>query len=225
MRILVVEDDRKVAGFLRKGLEVEGYAVDIAPDGVQALVQAHHYDYDCIILDRLLPHRNGIEVLKTLRHEGRTTPVLMLTSLDGSRETVEGLDAGADDYLSKPFDFEELLARIRALLRRRGSGGETSVAHGILRIDRVQHKAWAGTRPIDLTPREFTLLEHFMIAPGRVWRRMELLDKVWDMNFDPESNVVDVHVANLRRKLADATGSQCIATVRGVGYVLPSETA
>jgi two-component system OmpR family response regulator len=221
MRLLVVEDERKVAGFLRKGLEAEGYAVDVAGDGDSALSMARLADYDAIVLDRRLPRRNGLEVLRELRLEGRRTPVLLLTSLDSTEDKVEGLDAGADDYLAKPFRFDELLARLRALIRR---GSDTApqpvLTFGALTLDRISHRVEAAGETLDLTPREFRLLEHFLLAPGRAWKRVDLLEKVWDMHFDPESNVVDVHVANIRRKLTEATGAPWIVTVRGVGYAL-----
>ena len=225
MRLLVVEDERKVAGFIRKGLEAEGYAVDVAKDGDEALIHAQMHEYDSILPDRRLPRRSGMEVLRELRAAGRTTPVLMLTSLAAPEEKVAGLDAGADDYLPKPFRFDELLARIRALIRRGSSGvaPATTLAVGGLQLDRISHKVQWQEAPLDLTAREFALLEHFMMAPGRVWKRMELLQHIWDMHFDPESNVVDVHVGNLRRKLVDATGHAWIATVRGVGYAFQRE--
>lgn len=220
MRLLVVEDERKVAGFIRKGLEAEGYAVDVAKDGDEALIHAHMHEYDCILLDRRLPRRSGMEVLRELRAAGRHTPVLMLTSLAATEDKVAGLDAGADDYLPKPFRFDELLARVRALIRRNsGTPAATALSIGDLHLDRLAHKVRWGEVPLDLTAREFALLEHFMMSPGRVWKRMELLQQIWDMHFDPESNVVDVHVGNLRRKLTDATGEVWIETVRGVGYV------
>jgi DNA-binding response OmpR family regulator len=225
MRLLVVEDERKVAGFIRKGLEAEGYAVDVAKDGDEALIHAHMHAYDCILLDRRLPRRSGMEVLRELRAAGRTTPVLMLTSLAATEDMVAGLDAGADDYLAKPFRFDELLARVRALVRRgsRQVAPATTLALDRLVLDRLAHRVnWDG-EPLDLTAREFALLEHFLMSPGRVWKRMELLQQIWDMHFDPESNVVDVHVGNLRRKLTDASGQAWIETVRGVGYVLRVE--
>src|SRR5206468_1167230 len=178
---LVVEDDRKVAGFIEQGLREEGYVVDVAPDGEQATMLAHVYEYDMLVLDVMLPKKTGLQLATELRREGRATPILMLTARDTTEDVVRGLDAGADDYLTKPFKFDELL---------------------------------------DLTPKEFHLLQHFLLHPEEVVRRTELLEKVWDMHFDPESNVVDVHVGNLRRKLRQASGIDLIETVRGVGFRL-----
>ncbi len=220
MRILVVEDDRKVAGFIEMGLREEGYAVDVAKDGEEATVLAHINDYDAILLDLMLPKKNGLQVASELRREGRSTPILMLTARDASEDVVRGLDAGADDYLTKPFKFDELLARLRALVRRGGAARLDRLTFGPLELDRLKHKAWAGEVLLDLTPREFQLLEHFMLHPEDVVRRTELLEKVWDMHFDPESNVVDVHVGNLRRKLREANFDGLIQTVRGVGFCL-----
>lgn len=228
MKILVVEDDRKVAGFIEQGLREEGYAVDVAKDGDEATMLAHINEYDAILLDLMLPKKNGLQVATELRKEGRATPILMLTARDSTEDIVRGLDAGADDYLGKPFKFDELLARLRALTRRGGSTRLERLQYGPLEMDRLKHKAWAGGNPLDLTAREFQLLEHFMLHPEEVIKRTELLEKVWDMHFDPESNVVDVHVGNLRRKLRDASCDDLISTVRGVGFCLradgPSDT-
>jgi DNA-binding response OmpR family regulator len=220
MRILVVEDDRKVAGFIEMGLREEGYAVDLARDGDEAIVLAHVNDYDAILLDLMLPKKNGLQVAAELRREGRTTPILMLTARDATEDVVRGLDAGADDYLAKPFKFDELLARLRALVRRGGATRVERLSVGALELDRLKHQAYAGGKALDLTPREFQLLEHFMMHKDDVVRRTELLEKVWDMHFDPESNVVDVHVGNLRRKLREAGYEDLIKTVRGVGFRL-----
>ncbi len=220
MRILVVEDDRKVAGFIEQGLKEEGHAVDVAPDGDEATMLAHVYEYDVILLDIVLPTKNGFQVAGELRREGRTTPILMLTSRDATEDIVRGLDAGADDYLSKPFRFDELLARVRALHRRGGAARLDVLRYGKLTLDRLRHAASYDGRPLDLTPKEFQLLEYFLIHPEEVVRRTTLLEKVWDMHFDPESNVVDVHVGNLRRKLRQAAGTPLIGTVRGVGFSL-----
>jgi len=220
MKILVVEDDRKVAGFIEQGLREEGYAVDVAPDGEQATMLAHVYEYDMIVLDVMLPKKTGLQVATELRREGRSTPILMLTARDTTEDVVRGLDAGADDYLTKPFKFDELLARVRALIRRGGAGRTEILKYGALELDRLKHKVRVDTRHVDLTPKEFHLLQHFLLHPEEVVRRTELLEKVWDMHFDPESNVVDVHVGNLRRKLKTAAGKELIQTVRGVGFRL-----
>jgi len=225
MKILVVEDDRKVASFIEQGLREEGYAVDVAKDGDEATTLAHVNDYDAILLDLMLPKKNGLQVAAELRREGRRTPILMLTARDSTEDVVRGLDAGADDYLSKPFKFDELLARLRALTRRGGAARLDRLTYGALELDRLRHKARASGNVLDLTPREFQLLEHFMLHPEEVIRRTELLEKVWDMHFDPESNVVDVHVGNLRRKLREAGCDGLIQTVRGVGFCLKSAEA
>ena len=220
MKILVVEDDRKVAGFIELGLREEGYAVDVARDGEEATLLGHVNDYDAILLDLMLPKKNGIQVATELRREGRATPILMLTARDATEDVVRGLDAGADDYLTKPFKFDELLARLRALLRRGGASRLERLQYGPLTLDRLRHEAHIDGSLLDLTPREFQLLEHFLLHPEEVVRRTELLEKVWDMHFDPESNVVDVHIGNVRRKLRDAGHESLINTVRGVGFQL-----
>ena len=220
MKVLVVEDDRKVAGFIELGLKEEGYVVDVASDGEEASLMAHVYQYDVILLDVMLPKKNGFQVAMELRREGRSTPILMLTSRDAVEDVVRGLDAGADDYLSKPFQFEELLARMRALSRRGGAERMEVLRFGGIAMDRLRHAATVGDKPIDLTAKEFQLLEYFLLHPEEVVRRTILLEKVWDMHFDPESNVVDVHIGNLRRKLKAMTGAEGIETVRGVGFIL-----
>ena len=202
------------------GLREEGYAVDVAKDGDEATTLAHINDYDAMLLDIMLPKRNGLQVAADLRKEGRQTPILMLTARDTTEDVVRGLDAGADDYLAKPFRFDELLARLRALIRRGGATRVERLSYGTLELNRIKHQARASGQLLDLTPREFQLLEHFILNAEAVVRRTELLEKVWDMHFDPESNVVDVHVGNLRRKLRDANCPNIIQTVRGVGFCL-----
>ncbi len=220
MKILLVEDDRKVAGFIEQGLREEGHIVDVAPDGEEATMLAHVYDYDMILLDIVLPKKNGFQVASELRREGRKTPILMLTSRDAKEDVVRGLDAGADDYLAKPFQFDELLARIRALHRRGGAERLDLLRYPPIVLDRLRHSATINDKRLELTAKEFQLLEYFMLHPEEVVRRTTLLEKVWDMHFDPESNVVDVHVGNLRRKLTEAAGEQLLTTIRGVGFSL-----
>jgi DNA-binding response OmpR family regulator len=220
MKILLVEDDRKVAGFIEQGLREEGYVVDIARDGDEATTMAHINEYDAILLDVVLPKKNGFQIAAELRREGRNAPILMLTSRDATEDIVRGLNAGADDYLSKPFQFDELVARIRALLRRGGAERLEVLRYGPIALDRLRHVATVNDQRLDLTPKEMQLLEYFLLHPEDVVRRTTLLEKVWDMHFDPESNVVDVHVGNLRRKLDEAAGEAMIATIRGVGFTL-----
>jgi DNA-binding response OmpR family regulator len=218
MRILVVEDDRKVAGFIAQGLREEGYSVDHASDGDEATMLAHVNQYDVILLDLTLPKKNGLQIAGELRREGRQTPIIMLTARDATEDIIRGLNAGADDYLAKPFRFDELLARIRALVRRGGAARTEILTHGPVTLDRPRHKVTVNGKRLDLTAKEFHLLEHLLLHVGTVVRRTDLLEKVWDMSFDPETNVVDVHVANLRRKLREPGGVELIHTVRGVGY-------
>ena len=220
MKLLVVEDDRKVAGFIEQGLKEEGFVVDVAPDGEEATMLAHVYEYDVILLDVMLPKKSGFQVAQELRREGRSTPILMLTSRDAVEDIVRGLDAGADDYLTKPFRFEELLARLRALHRRGGAERLEVLRYGPFELDRLRHQATVDGKRLDLTAKEFQLFEYFMLHPEEVIRRTTLLEKVWDMHFDPESNVVDVHVGNLRRKLLKYASDPHIETVRGVGFSL-----
>jgi DNA-binding response OmpR family regulator len=220
MKILVVEDDKNVAGFIEKGLREEGYAVDVAHDGEDASMKAFVYDYDLIVLDLMLPQKSGYELAAEIRREGLSIPILMLTARDATEDLVRGLDIGADDYLTKPFAFDEFLARVRALLRRGGAKRQEALQHGDIKLDRLQHKVWRGARELALTPKEFQLLEHFMLRPDEVVRRTELLEKVWDLIFEPDSNVVDVHVGNLRRKLTEAGEPQVIDTLRGIGFIL-----
>ena len=224
MRILVVEDDRKVARFIQQGLEEEGHAVDVASDGDAGARLAHVEPYDLLILDVQLPAKNGLELAAELRRERVATPILMLTARDTTEDIVRGLDAGADDYLTKPFAFDELVARVRALGRRGATAAPlASLRVADLELDRLRHRASRGGRPLDLTPREFRLLEYFLQRPDAVVTRTELLEKVWDLSFDPGSNVVDVHVSNLRGKLEEGGRPRLIQTVRGVGFALREE--
>ncbi|HAC07785.1 MAG: response regulator transcription factor [Gemmatimonadetes bacterium] len=219
MRILVVEDEKKVARFLEKGLREEGYSVDVSHDGTDGLLKAHVHDYDLLVLDVMLPGKSGLEVVRELRARESSVPVLLLTARGDQDDIVLGLDAGADDYLTKPFGFDELLARVRALLRRGGSARPDRLIYDDLELDRVTHKAHRGGDRLDLTPKEFQLLEFLMLNAERVVRRTELLEKVWDLQFDPMSNVIDVHVGHLRRKLRESGDDPLVHTVRGVGYI------
>jgi two-component system copper resistance phosphate regulon response regulator CusR len=220
MRILVVEDDRKVASLVEKGLREDGYSVDVAHDGTEGSVMAHVHDYDLLILDVMLPGKTGYDILNELRRRKSSVPVLLLTARDANEDVVRGLDAGADDYLTKPFSFEVLLARVRALVRRGGAKRLERLRYDDVELDRLQHTAHRGGRDLRLTAKEFQLLEYFLLHPEEVVRRTHLLEKVWDLHFDPMSNVVDVHVAKLRRKLKAGGENALIHTMRGVGYIL-----
>ena len=220
MRILIVEDDAKAARFLKQGLEEEGQIVDVAADGEEGAQLGHLYPYDLIVLDVQLPKKTGLQLSRELRREGVETPILMLTGRDTVDDIVRGLDAGADDYLTKPFAFDEFLARVRALTRRHSVGPAGALRYGDLEMDRLQRVATRAGRPIDLSPREFRLLEYFLLHPEEVVTRTTLLQKVWNMSFDPETNVVDAHMSNLRRKLEDGGRTRLVHTVRGAGYML-----
>ena len=219
MKILVVEDNKKVASFVEKGLREEGYAVDVAHEGVDGALKASVYDYDLLVLDVMLPGKSGLEIVREQRTRGSNVPVLLLTARDSTENVVEGLDAGADDYLTKPFAFDELLARVRALVRRGGSDRTERLVYRDVEIDRLQHVARRGGERLRLTPKEYQLLEFFLLHPEEVVRRTTLLEKIWDLHFDPMSNVVDVHVANLRQKLRGDGRPPLVHTVRGVGYI------
>ena len=216
MRVLLVEDDVKLAQALAKGLRRQGYAVDVAGDGEQALLNAAVYEYDMILLDVMLPGTDGFAVCRTLRERGAAAPVVMLTAREAVDDRITGLDAGADDYLAKPFDFGELLARIRALLRRGALPRTPELRVGALVVDPATHSVSREGVPVELTAREFAVLEYLARRPGEVVSRTRLLEHVWDENFEGSTNVVDVYVGYLRRKL----GREQIATVRGVGYRL-----
>jgi two-component system OmpR family response regulator len=220
MRILVVEDEVAMAQSLREGLVAEGFAVDVATDGEEGLWFASEIDYDAIVLDLMLPKVNGYKVCAQIRERGDWTPILMLTAKDGHLDEAEGLDTGADDYLTKPFSFVVLLARLRSLLRRRGSARPTTLETGDLRLDPATRQVRRGDVRIELTPREFSILEYLMSHPGQAISKNVLLEHVWDFDFDGGPNIVEVYVGSLRKKIDVPFGRESIVTVRGAGYML-----
>jgi DNA-binding response OmpR family regulator len=222
MRVLVVEDEKKIANFIKRGLEQEGYAVDVAKDGVEALDYATTSDYDAIVLDIMLPKRSGLEALKDIKEKKIKAPVLLLTARDTVEDRVKGLNLGADDYLTKPFAFEELLARIRALMRR-GAMGPPPLKFLDLMLDPVTRKAKRGDVEVELTLKEYALFEYLLRNPYRVLSRTMIAEHVWGQSFDAETNVVDVYINHLRSKLDADPKRRLIHTVRGVGYVLKEE--
>lgn len=220
MRILVVEDEAKVASFVQKGLEEEGYAVDVASDGDAGLAMGLDRVHDLILLDVHLPGRNGFSVLRELRDKQVTTPVLLVTVRATIEDKVLGLDSGADDYLTKPFAFQELLARVRALLRRKGEDRSAVLQMADLTLDPARREAFRGPDRIELTSKEFALLDYFMRNPGRVLTRTQIAEHVWDYDFDSMTNVIDVYVNYLRKKIDKGREPKLIHTVRGAGYVM-----
>jgi two-component system, OmpR family, response regulator len=220
MRILLVEDEQPFARAVCRGLEADGFVVDVAADGLEGLRLATERPYDAVVLDIMLPRLNGYRVCAAMREAGDWTPVLMLTAKDGELDEAEALDTGADDFLSKPFSFVVLVARLRALARRGRQERPTVLEAGDLRLDPAGHRAWRGDAEIELTAREFALLELLMRHRGEVLTRREILDEVWDFGFDSDSNIVEVYVGYLRRKVDLPFGRRAIQTVRGVGYRL-----
>jgi len=220
MHILLVEDELKMARALRRGLEQEGHSVDSTIDGDDALSRGVEFEYDAIVLDVMLPGRDGFSICRELRARDRWAPVLMLTARDAVEDRIRGLDAGADDYLVKPFAFGELLARLRALVRRGVSERPAVLTVGDVELDPAAHTVTRDGSPVDLSVREFSLLEFLMRHAGEVVSRTRILEQVWDVNYDSFSNVVDVYVGYLRRKLEQPFGRPFIRTVRGVGYVV-----
>lgn len=220
MRILVVEDEKKVASFIKKGLEEDYYSVDIALDGKEGARLALSEQYDLIILDIMLPFKDGISILKEIRTEKIFTPVLMLTAKGDVMDKVLGLDSGADDYLAKPFAFDELLARVRALLRRKSSEKNIILTAGELQLDTQAHKAFRNNNEIELTPKEYSILEYLIKNKNRVVSRTILSEHVYDYHFDSDTNVIDVHINKLRNKIDKGYDKQILQTVRGVGYII-----
>jgi two-component system, OmpR family, response regulator len=220
MRVLIVEDEVKMAGLLRRGLREEGLAADVARSGDDAVWMARATDYDAIVLDVMLPGADGFEVCRRLREAGTWSPVIMLTARDGVIDRVAGLDAGADDYLTKPFSFAELLARLRALARRPPVERPAVLEVGDLRLDPATRSVWRSDEEIHLSAKEFALLETFMRRPGEVLSRYQLLEHCWDYGYEHRSNIVDVYIRYLREKIDRPFGRDSLETVRGVGYRL-----
>ena len=220
MRVLVVEDEKKTASFIRKALQAESFAVDVSHDGAEALMMASNTPFDAIVLDIMLPGRDGLSVLRQLREQQNRTPVLLLSARGQVDERVEGLNAGADDYLPKPFALAELIARVRSLGRRGSEPKSATLRVGDLTLDTVTRQAQRGGKSFELTTREYRLLEFLMRSPGRICGRMAILEKVWDYDFDPGTNLVDVYVKRLREKIDDGFEPKLLHTVRGVGYVM-----
>lgn len=218
MKVLVIEDESQIAGFIRKGLEEQGFLVEWSADGSEGYRLASTRQYDAIVLDIMLPGRDGLSILRNLREKHNAVPVLLLTARTELNERVEGLNLGADDYLTKPFFVEELVARLHALARRASGERLTVLQAGDLTVNLVTREVRCGDAPVHLTAREFNLLEYLMRSPGRVLTRTQILEHVWGYNFDPSTNLIDVHIQRLRRKLGGDGAASLIETVRGVGY-------
>ena len=223
MRILVVEDEKKLAEMVARGLKAERYAVDTAHDGETGWQMANTYDYDLIVLDLMLPGLNGTEILRRVRRKNSTVPILILTARDATEEKVQNFEAGADDYLTKPFAFAELLVRVKALLRRGPVNRASVLRVGDLEVDRLSKQVRRGGKRIELTAKEYSLLEYFATNPGRVFSRTMIIEHVWDESFEGLTNIVDVYVRHLREKVDDAFPTKLIRTVRGMGYCLSDE--
>lgn len=223
MRILVVEDEQTILSVLAKRLTQDGYSVDTATDGATALTHVEMDVYDCIVMDIMLPIKDGLTVLKQMRDNHNSTPVLLLTAKDGIGDKVVGLDAGADDYLVKPFVYDELSARIRALLRRNADQKTTLLQFADLELDTLSRQVTRGTEIIELSAKGFTILEYFLRNPNRVLTRGQIIDHAWNFDYDNDSNVIDVYVGYLRRKIDSKSKTKLLHTVRGVGYVLREE--
>ncbi len=223
MRILVVEDEKKVASFIKRGLEEESFTVDVAYDGEEGRYMAETNQYDLILMDVMLPKKDGLTVVRELREKGIAVPVLCLTTKDTVDDIVSGLDSGSDDYLTKPFAFAELLARVRALLRRGTQDRGAEINFADLRLDPVAHKVWRGNKEIDLTAKEYSLLEYFMRNANQTLTRTMIAEHVWDYTFDSFTNIIDVYVNYLRKKIDKDFDKKLIHTVRGAGYVLKEE--
>ena len=220
MRILIVEDQPKMASFIKKGLNAHGYLVDVAETGCGAESMVIANEYDLVVLDVNLPDQNGMDTARHLRRDGSKMPILMLTALSTTKDKIHGLDSGADDYLTKPFDFEELLARMRALLRRNNGNESSKLRFGDIELDLVHRKVTRAQTEVNLTAKEFSLLEYFLRNPGRPITRIEISEHVWDVNFDTNTNIIDVYINMLRKKIDAPFDKKMIFTMVGFGYIL-----
>ncbi|HEY8255228.1 MAG TPA: response regulator transcription factor [Rhizomicrobium sp.] len=223
MKILLIEDDRETAGHIVHALESQGHSVEQVHDGIEGLAQARAGEHSALIVDRMLPGMDGLSLVRQLRAEGRQTPVLFLTTMSGLDDRVEGLEGGGDDYLVKPFAFSELLARVNAITRRHGESEPTRLRAADLEMDLIRRTASRGGKSIDLQPQEFRLLEYLLRNAGRVVTRAMLLENVWDLHFDPRTNIVETHLSRLRSKIDRGFGAELIHTVRGAGYILRAD--
>ena len=223
MKILVVEDDKKLGSLLRKGLEAQGFVVDFSDDGDEGFTLATTRIYDAVVLDIMLPGRDGLSILRNLRERQLTVPVILCTARSALNERLDGLNLGADDYLTKPFYIEELVARLHALIRRASGQQKNLLQYGNITVNLLTREVTCGAKPVDLTAREFALLTYLMRSPGRIFTRTQICEHVWNYHFDPGTNLVDVYVQHLRKKLAGDSGKPVIETVRSVGYRIPEE--
>lgn len=218
VKVLIAEDESKIASFLRKGLEAQGFVVDVSRNGDEAYELARSKPYDALILDIMLPGRDGLSILRNLRERRIALPVILVTARSELNERLEGLNLGADDYITKPFHIEELIARLHAVVRRASGTQQSILSVDDLSMDLLRRKVSRGNRSVELTTREFSLLEHLMRSPGRVLTRAEICERVWNYNFDPGTNLVDVYVQRLRKKVDGESSRKLIETIRGVGY-------
>jgi two-component system, OmpR family, response regulator len=223
MKVLIVEDEKKIASFVRKGLEAQGFVVEVCHDGDEGYALATTHPYDALVLDIMLPGKDGLSILRNLRERKISLPVILLTARSELNERLEGLNLGADDYLTKPFHIEELIARIHAVTRRATGASQSLLAVADLTMNLLTRKVTRGDRVIELTAREFSLLEHLMRSPGRVLTRIEICERVWDYGFDPGTNLVDVYIQRLRKKVDGEFPRKLIGTIRGVGYRIEAD--